>query len=697
MSESYKRHISADQVILIGKSCRKLPMTRGGDLGYDSAAAAFGGTASGLITRRGKGVMLRYPTPSRSLRPIVFVLACLAGSSTVLAQQPTVQSLLSDYRPTYPGIEIDEPAADQLANCRIDVEQRENYSAWVVFGPEGLPLRRYVDSDGDDLVDQWRYYHHGMEVYRDIDTNKNHKPDQFRWLNSAGTRWAIDANEDRKIDSWRILSAEEVSRVVVDALVANDIALLQTVLITAADCEALELTEDVTAEVLASVANPQQKVAEGLRGSQVIQAGTNWMRFDCSMLLPSLIPSDAGKSANDLFVYENTLAIVETGEEASFVQLGEMIRVGEVWKLTSIPKPLSADGLQESSIGTVFNQFDQGAMPTGELDPAIAGMLEQLRELDTNAPGAGATADEYARYNTGRVAVLEQIAATVESPQEKETWYRQIIDGVAAGVQSNAYPNGMQKLQQIEQQLRTQSPQSDLISYVIYLRLMSDFSLRLQQAEADERGEVQQQWLESLQQYTVDYPRAEMAPEALLQLAMAHELTAQTGPATEWYQKLIADYPQAPAAVKAQGALRRLGLEGNALQLSGSLVFGGTLDVAQLRGKVVLVIFWATWSQPHIEDLPQLQELYRAQHNSGFEIVGVNLDTAGAPIQQFLQQNRIPWPQIREDGALDSPQAQQYGIIALPTMFLVDKTGKVVTTAPSIEELKNQVPVLLQQ
>ncbi len=623
-------------------------------------------------------------------------IAFLAVTTELQAQQPTVQSLLNDYSPTFAGIEIDRPTADEIANCRIDVEQHDDYSAWVVFSPSGLPLRRYVDSDGDDLVDQWRYYQHGLEVYRDIDTNQNHKPDQFRWLNSAGTRWAIDANEDRKVDRWRILSAEEATRVVVDALVANDIGLLQTVLITAADCETLQLTDELTTQVLESVANPQQKVTEALRNSQVIRDDTSWMRFDCSMLVPSLIPADAGKSDIDLFVYENTLAIVETGSEANFVQIGELIRVGEVWKLTSIPRPLDTEAMQESPIGIVFNQFNQSGMQDETLDPAVAALLEQLRDLDTNAPGAGAQADAYARYNTSRVQILEQLAAAVKTQEDRETWYRQIIDGVAAGVQSNAYPNGLQKLQQIEQQLRTNSPQSELIAYVIYLRMMSDFSLRLQQAPAEQRGQVQQQWLESLQQYAATYPRSEMAPESMLQLGMAHELTGQVAPAREWYQKLLSDYPQAPASAKAQGALRRLGLEGNNLQLAGSLMSGGTLDISQLRGKVVLVIFWATWSQPHIEDLPQLQELYRTQHANGFEIVGVNLDTAGAPIQQFVQQHRIQWPQIREEGALDSPPAQQFGIIALPTMFLVDRTGKVVTTTPSVDELKNQVPVLLQ-
>ena len=61
-------------------------------------------------------------------------------------------------------------------------------------------------------VDQWRYYNHGLEVYRDIDTNHNHKPDQHRWLNTGGSRWAVDSEEDGSIDSWKSLSPEEAVR-----------------------------------------------------------------------------------------------------------------------------------------------------------------------------------------------------------------------------------------------------------------------------------------------------------------------------------------------------------------------------------------------------------------------------------------------------------------------------------------------------
>ena len=48
-------------------------------------------------------------------------------------------------------------------------------------------LRKFVDTNGDNVVDQWSYYKDGVEVYRDIDSNFNGKADQYRWFNTGGT------------------------------------------------------------------------------------------------------------------------------------------------------------------------------------------------------------------------------------------------------------------------------------------------------------------------------------------------------------------------------------------------------------------------------------------------------------------------------------------------------------------------------
>ena len=94
-------------------------------------------------------------------------------------------------------------------------------TGWLVLGPAGQTLRRYMDSDGDGEVDQFSYYRSGVEVYRDVDTNANNKVDQSRWLNIGGARWGVDANEDGKIDSWKRISAEESCKLAVKALITR--------------------------------------------------------------------------------------------------------------------------------------------------------------------------------------------------------------------------------------------------------------------------------------------------------------------------------------------------------------------------------------------------------------------------------------------------------------------------------------------
>ena len=127
------------------------------------------------------------------------------------AQKPTAEQLLKGYKPTQKDVEYDTPDAAEMAKCSVDLEK----GSYVVTSATGQVLRRFTDSNADGAPDMFRYYHMGLEVYREMDTNgdartkKNQRADQYRWMNWGGTRWGLDEDEDGRIESWKVLSAQD--------------------------------------------------------------------------------------------------------------------------------------------------------------------------------------------------------------------------------------------------------------------------------------------------------------------------------------------------------------------------------------------------------------------------------------------------------------------------------------------------------
>jgi len=627
-------------------------------------------------------------------------LVLLQGS--VLYAQATAATVLGGYRPTQ-LVEIETPDKAEWDKCKIDIVKIGKGSGYVVTGPQGQVLRRFIDLDGNETVDQYRYYKDGLEVYREIDTSGDKKKvniEQIRWFNTGGTRWGVDANKDGVIEQWKIISAEEVSMEAVRALVTGDAKILRPLLATAEDLTAVGVDKAAQATILKTLANADQVLAEIVKDSKIIKPTTRWMQFNCS--LPYMVPAEAGKSAQDLYVYENAMAIVENGKDTGSIHLGEIVRVGNTWKLTVLPRPVEGQESFVAEGGGLFqpsmaqNAAGAGA-PDGSLKPEVQQLIDAIKKLDEAQPAATAKPEEFEKYHATRFKYLAKLADVASSAEERDSWQRQLIEGIFAATQSGTYNGGLPQLQEMEAGFAKSAKDDPIYPYVIFRRLLTGYMLDLNKAEVADRQKVQDELMKSLEEFTTEFPKAEDRPDALLQLAVTQDLNAKPAEAAKWYTQIAKDHPESRAAIRAKGSLLRLSLKGQKLALTGALLGGGAFDAAQYQGKVLVVAYWTTYCTPCTEELPLLMEMYATQKAAGMEVVGVNLDMDGAPIQEHIAKYKVPWPHIREPGGMEGPPALAYGIVALPTMFIVDKTGTVAAVTTSMEDVKKLVPDLLKK
>ncbi len=118
---------------------------------------------------------------------------------------------------------------------------------------------------------------------------------------------------------------------------------------------------------------------------------------------------------------------------------------------------------------------------------------------------------------------------------------------------------------------------------------------------------------------------------------------------------------------------------------------GSPLSLANYKGKIVLLDFWATWCGPCVQELPNVIRTYKHYHPQGFEIVGVSLDDDQSKLESFLRQKDMPWPQYFDGKGWRNSLAVKYGIHSIPATFLIDGEGKIIGKGLRGEELSEAV------
>lgn len=155
------------------------------------------------------------------------------------------------------------------------------------------------------------------------------------------------------------------------------------------------------------------------------------------------------------------------------------------------------------------------------------------------------------------------------------------------------------------------------------------------------------------------------------------------------YRRAAADvYATSVYAGIAKGKALQADAISKPLELSfNDLATGKPVSVQKdLQGKIVVIIFWATWCGPCKAELPEEKQLYAAYKDRGVEFIGVSLDEPEKDgglkaLKGYLAENPIPWPQYYQGNGVNSEFSSRFGVIAIPQIFVIDRHGKLATIA----------------
>ncbi|MBK9338083.1 MAG: TlpA family protein disulfide reductase [Lewinellaceae bacterium] len=112
--------------------------------------------------------------------------------------------------------------------------------------------------------------------------------------------------------------------------------------------------------------------------------------------------------------------------------------------------------------------------------------------------------------------------------------------------------------------------------------------------------------------------------------------------------------------------------------LAGPTPDGGSYALSQMRGKYVLIDFWASWCGPCRRENPNVVALYGKYKSKGFEILGVSLDRDDAAWKKAIEQDKLTWPHISDLQGWKSQHAALYSVSSIPQTLLLDPQGKII-------------------
>lgn len=194
----------------------------------------------------------------------------------------------------------------------------------------------------------------------------------------------------------------------------------------------------------------------------------------------------------------------------------------------------------------------------------------------------------------------------------------------------------------------------------------------------------------------------DVAQIVLMKAMLYIQVLDDTDKGTSLLQEIKRDYAETSAGKRVDEILDSVKAQSEAKKIQRSLaegtkfpdfnekdLDGKPLSVANYKGKIVLIDFWATWCGPCRGELPNVLKVYEANHPKGFEIIGISLDQDQEKLKSFIKDQKMPWQQYFDGKGWGSKLAAKYGVNSIPATYLLDGEGVIIgkdLRGPALEE-----------
>lgn len=121
---------------------------------------------------------------------------------------------------------------------------------------------------------------------------------------------------------------------------------------------------------------------------------------------------------------------------------------------------------------------------------------------------------------------------------------------------------------------------------------------------------------------------------------------------------------------------------------------GRKVSLSDLRGRIVLLDFWASWCGPCLAEVPNLKAIYEKHHDKGLEILGVSLDEKDTAWKAAIEKKGLNWRHVSSLKGWKCPVAQRYKVTGIPRMYIIDAQGKIIAQDLRGEKLARKMDEL---